>query len=499
MKPIRTELLIIGGGVVGAAIARALSRYQLQVALVEKEVDVAFGASKANSGIVHSGIHDRPGSLKAQLCVRGNQLFPQLVEELAVLYKKNGQLIVARNAEELPLLDELLAQGRTNGVTGIAWVNQEDLHKLEPNLAPSLCRGLLVEAAGIVVPFDLVQALMENAVANGVQLKLGRRVVKIEVVNDEFIVYTNHEPIIAKAVINAAGLGAGEVAALIGDDSIQIQPRQGEEYILDRQLEGLVLRTIFPLPTSTSKGILIIPTVEGNIMLAPTAHSVDFTTDRGTSLRGWQEVYQMAQVLVPGVPDNAVIASFAGVRASVPANDFIIGPSPVSPGFINVAGIDSPGLTAAPAIAEYVVALLKEAGRLGKEKRDFNPRRTVLRPSRLNLQAWNGLIRNEPAYGQLVCRCEQISAAEIKAAIKRGATTLDGIKLRTRAGMGRCQGGFCSPHLIMLLSSELGLPPWQITKNGPGSELLAGPLRGKTVANLEEGGHEEKCVDPESI
>ena len=366
MKPIRTELLIIGGGVVGAAIARAI-RYQLQVALVEKEVDVAFGASKANSGIVHSGIHDRQVVSRPN-SVCGNQLFPQLVEELAVLYKKNGQLIVARNAEELPLLEELLAQGRTNGVTGIAWVNQEDLHKLEPNLAPSLCRGLLVEAAGIVVPFDLVQALMENAVANGVQLKLGRRVVKIEVVNDEFIVYTNHEPIIAKTVINAAGLGAGEVAALIGDDSIQIQPRQGEEYILDRQLEGLVLRTIFPLPTSTSKGILIIPTVEGNIMLGPTAHSVDFTPDRGTSLRGWQEVYQIAQVLVPGVPDNAVIASFAGVRASVPANDFIIGPSPVSPGFINVAGIDSPGLTAAPAIAEYVVALLKEAGRLGKEK-----------------------------------------------------------------------------------------------------------------------------------
>ncbi len=481
------DVLVIGGGVVGAALLRELSRYELALLLVEKEADVSFGTSKANSGIVHSGLHDRPGTLKAHLSVRGCRLFPELAAELGFLYKQNGAVVVARSSEEMAGLEKLLENGRANGVKGLSLINREELRRLEPNLAPDLAGGLLAPSGGIVVPFDLVFALTENAVANGAKLMVGTEVLGIKEEKDGFLVRTNRRPLRAKVIVNAAGLHGGEVAAMIGDHSIQIYARKGEEYIFDRKLEGLVQRTIFPLPSKVSKGILVIPTVDGNIMIGPTAHRVE-DYDLSTSPAGWNEVYSEARKLVPALQAKDLITAFSGLRAVGPTGDFIIAPSAVSPRFINAAGIESPGLTAAPAIAEYIVELIKESGLRLRRKRDFNPFRPVVRLRELNPRGQADLMQKDPAYGQIVCRCEMVSAGEIRDAVRRGATTLDGVKLRTRSGMGRCQGGFCTPRLIRLLSAELGLPPEEISKNGPGSELLFGRLRG----GREEKTKEEK-------
>lgn len=472
------DILIIGAGVVGAAIARELSRYEIRILLVEKEVDVSFGTSKANSGIVHSGIHDHPGTLKARLCVRGNRLYPVLAEELNFLYKQNGAVIVARDKEELPALEELVKNGIVNGVTGITPLSREELLRIEPNLSPDLSAGVFIPSGGIVAPFDFVFALTENAVANGVKLSVGTEVERITMEGEGFLVQTNRGIIRAKYLVNAAGLYGAKVAGMIGDESVEIYPRKGEEYLLDRKNEGMVKSTVFPLPNRVSKGILVIPTVDGNIMLGPTAHRVGSFTDFGTSAEGWNEIYNVVRQLVPSIRPSDLITSFAGLRAGSNRDDFTIAPSPVSPKFINVVGIESPGLTAAPAIAEYVVELLKEAGVSFKMRVGFNPLRHVVRLRELSRLEQANLMRKDPAYANIVCRCELISEGEIRDAVRRGATTLDGVKLRTRSGMGRCQGGFCTPKIIRILSEELGLAPEEITKKGPGSPLLAGLSRG---------------------
>lgn len=478
MKSDQVDVLIIGAGVVGAALARELSRYQLRVLLVEKEVDVSFGTSKANSGIVHSGIHDHPGTIKARLCVQGNRLYPELAAELNVLYKQNGTLVVARDQSELPVLENLRNQGLANGLTEITFLKRDELLRLEPNLAPSLEGGLLIPSGGIVVPFDLVFALVENAIANGVQLSVSTTVRKIDFQRDFFIVHTNRGSIKAKYIVNAAGLHSATIARLIGDDSFNIYARKGEEYLLDRKLEGLVRRTIFPLPSAESKGILVIPTVEGNIMLGPTAHRIDTFSDLSTSASGWEEIYSYTSKLVTGIHPADLITSFSGLRAAGENGDFIIRPSHVSPRFVHAAGIESPGLTAAPAIALEIKEILEEAGLSLLPNRYFNPKRHITRFRQLNEAQQMALINEDPAYAKIVCRCETITEGEIRDAIKRGASTLDGIKLRTRSGMGRCQGGFCTPKILELLMEELGIGPELVSKNGPGSELIAGWLRG---------------------
>lgn len=473
----QVDVMIIGAGVVGAALARELSRYQLRVLLVEKEVDVSFGTSKANSGIVHSGIHDHPGTIKARLCVKGNRLYPELAAELNVLYKQNGTLVVARDQSELPVLENLRNQGLANGVGEITFLKRDELLRLEPNLAPSLVGGLLVPSGGIVVPFDLVFALVENAIANGVQLAVATRVEKIDIGTDQFVVYTNRGVAKAKYIVNAAGLYSAAVARMIGDESFNIYARKGEEYLLDRKLEGLVRRTIFPLPSPESKGILVIPTVEGNIMLGPTAHRVGSFSDLSTSASGWEEIFNYTSKLVPGLRPADLITSFSGLRAAEERGEFIIRSSHISPRFIHAAGIESPGLTAAPAIALEIKEILKEAGLELRQKRDFNPIRPLIRFRQLSEAEQAKLIGKDPTYARVVCRCETITEGEIRDAIRRGANTLDGVKLRTRSGMGRCQGGFCTPKILDLLVEELGINPESVSKNGPGSELLTGRLR----------------------
>lgn len=474
---IQTDVLIIGAGIIGAALARELARYQISAAVVEKEVDVSFGASKANSGIVHSGIHDRFGTLKAELCVKGNKLFPELAEELHFLYKNNGALIVAQQKVQLAELEELRKNGVANGISGIENLSPEDLLRLEPNLSPESAGGLLVPSGGIVVSFDMVFAMIENAVANGVRLFTGEEVLEINSVPNGFQVFTTKNKFETRYLVNAAGIHSAKVAGLIGDESFAIIPRKGEEYLMDRKLEGLVKRTIFPLPGPVSKGILVIPTVDGNLMIGPTAEDTDSFSDVSTSVEGWQNIYKQTKTILPSLNSSDLITSFAGLRAISDREDFIIEASPVSPRFLHAAGIKSPGLTAAPAIAKYLIDLLQESGLKLKIRKDFNPIRQIVRLREMSPDAKVKLFRKNPAYANIVCRCESISEGEIRDSIKRGATTLDGVKFRTRAGMGRCQGGFCAPKVIQILSEELGIEPERITKNGSGSELLTGKIR----------------------
>ena len=481
----RTEVLIIGGGIIGTAIARELAKYSSQVTLVEREVDLSFGTTKANSGIVHSGVHDRPGTLKARFCVRGNQLYPLVAAELDVLYKKNGALIVARNQEELADLDRLRKNGLTNGVPEVIQLTKEELLHLEPALSPELAGGLLVPSGGIVVPFDLAYALAENAQANGVRIAVQTEVTEIKDCGVEFLVETDQGRITSEYIINATGLSGAKVAEMIGDEPFKIRPRKGEEYLLDKKYEGLIKRTIFPLPTPVSKGVLVIPTVDGNIMLGPTAQQDVALDDLATSAVGWNRILQEVSTLFPGFKASDLISSFAGLRAVPDGDDFIIAPSKQSHRFINVAGIASPGLTAALGIAEYVVELLKESGLKLQPKRDFNPHRRQIRLRNLGVEERAQIIKEDARYASIICRCELVSEGEIREAIKRGATTVDGIKLRTRAGMGRCQGGFCTPKIIQILSEELQITPGEVSKKGPGSSLLVGQLRQACMGERE--------------
>lgn len=510
-----TDVLIIGGGVTGTALARELSKYAVSVMLLEKEVDLAFGTSKANSGIVHSGIHDRPGSLKARLCVEGNRMYPLMAQELDFLYRNNGAVVVARQEDEIPALKRLMEQGQQNGVTGVRLIGRDALLALEPHLAPDMAGALVMPSGGIVIPFDLVYALAENAAANGVEIVLRAQVTAIKEEDGAFTVQVTHSTgqtvqttvqkaqtfqmtvqsaqafqmtVRAKYIVNAAGLHAGKVAGLIGDDAINIHPRKGEEYLLDRRLAGFIRHTVFPLPTPVSKGILIIPTVEGNIMLGPTAYATDSFDDCGTTAAGWREVFDYVRQLAPELKASDLITSFAGLRAASSQGDFIIGPSAVSQRFIHAAGMESPGLTAAPAAARLICEHLQEAGLSMKPKSRFNPIRKVIRLRDLSAPEQAHLMQQDAAYSKIVCRCEYVSEGEIRDAIHRGATTLDGVKLRTRSGMGRCQGGFCTPKIIGILSRELGVPPERITKRGQESPLLAGRLRGAAAAE-EDGAH----------
>jgi glycerol-3-phosphate dehydrogenase len=393
--------------------------------------------------------------------------------------------VVARHEAELPYLEDLLRQGLANGLTGMEMLGREAAHQLEPHLAPEIAGGLLAPSGGIVVPFDLVYGLVENALANGVQLMLGTTVQQIAATAKDFAVQTNRGLLKTRYVVNAAGLSAAKIAAMIGDESFTIYGRKGEEYLLDRKLEGLVRRTIFPLPTPESKGILVIPTVEGNIMLGPTAYRTGVCSDLATSAAGWEEIYHFTLGLVPELNAADLITSFTGVRAVGDTGDFIITPSKVAPRLIHAAGIESPGLTAAPAIAKYIVGLLKDAGLELTTNRSFNPVRPIIRLRELTRDQQAKLAQERSAYGNIVCRCETISEGEIRDAIRRGANTLDGVKLRTRSGMGRCQGGFCTPVIMKLLMEELKLQPEEITKNRPGSWYFTGMLRPKKEADQD--------------
>ncbi len=468
------DVLIVGAGVVGCAVARELSRYALDVAVLEREEDVGAGTSKANSAIIHAGFDAEPGTLKARFNVEGCARMGQLARELDVPFRRNGSLVVALSQEDLPKLEALKARGEKNDVPGLRILSGEEARKMEPALADGIAAALYAPTAGIVCPFELTQAMAENACENGVTFHLNTRVERIEAIDGGYRVHSDRGTFDARAIVNCAGLYSDVLHNQLCGDKLRIVPRRGEYMLLDRKAGALVDKTIFQCPSRLGKGVLVTPTVHGNLMIGPTAEDIDDREATCTTAEGLAKAASTASLSVPNLPLRQVITSFAGLRAHLDGSmhDFCIGQP--HPGYFEAAGIESPGLTAAPAIGAYLSREI--ATHLNAEiKPDFVATRRVVRPREMDFASRQALIRENPAYGNIICRCEQVSEGEILDAIRRplGARSLDGVKRRTRAGMGRCQAGFCSARVMDILRRELG-ENFEITKCGPGSAMTVG-------------------------
>ncbi len=463
------DYVIVGAGVTGCWIAYELSRYTASVCIIDRHSDCGEGTSKANSAIVHAGYDPHPQSLMAALNVRGNEIIRECHERMDIPFRQTGSLVVAFDDEGLEKIGELYARGVFNGVPGLKILGREETLSIEKNLSPAVKGALLAPTGGICSPFDLTLAPLEIAVKNGAVFMRETELAAVERKNGYFVLNGSIE---ARFVINAAGVDCAEVASLFGDDSITIHPRRGEYSLLDNEVGSLVSHTIFQPPTKAGKGILVTPTVDGNILVGPNAVDVDDRYDTRTTAEGQQEVFRGARLSVPSLSEKSVITSFAGVRAVSDKDDFIIGFSKVD-GLLNVAGICSPGLTAAPATAEYVVSLLEKKGLLGKKKKDFCDSRKTVRFMKLSDEEKLRALKKNPLYGRIICRCESVTEGEIVDSIRGecGAVSLDGVKRRVRAGMGRCQGGFCSPRVMEILSRERGIAFTDVTKAGGKSWL----------------------------
>lgn len=462
------DVIIIGAGVSGCAVARELSRYQLDICVVEKESDICEGTSKANSGIVHGGFDAETGSLKAKLNVLGNQMMEEMSRKLDFEFRRNGSMVVCWSEKEKTVLEELLERGIKNGVPGMEILDRRQALELEPNLADEVYAVLYVPTGGIVCPFGMNIAYAENAALNGVEFRLGTQVQSIEKMKGGYRVQTDQGTLETKYLINAAGVYADVFHNMVSEKKIHIMPRRGDYCLLDKTAGGLVSHTIFQLPSEKGKGILVTPTIHGNLMLGPTAIDIEDKEATATTAQGLNEVMEKCVKSVKNIPMRQVITSFAGLRAHEDNGDFIIEEVEDAKGFIDVAGIESPGLSSAPAIGLYVRDILEGMTEL-KEKDNFvETRKGIVRFKELSKEEQNRLIKENPSYGQIVCRCEEITEGEILDAIHRplGATTLDGIKRRTRAGMGRCQAGFCTPKTMEILSKELQMELKDIRKTG---------------------------------
>lgn len=470
------DIMIIGGGVSGAACARELSRYKVKICVIEKEEDVCCGTSKANSAIVHGGYDAATGSLKAKLNVRGNEKMGQLAEELDFPFRRTGSLVICLNQDELPKLQELYERGVDNGVRDLCILNREETLKMEPNLTDQVYAALYAPTAGIVCPFGLNIALAENAYTNGVEFKFDTEVKEVRKLNEGYELHTTQGIFQTRYVVNAAGIYADRLHNMVSKKKIKITPRRGEYCLLDKEAGDYVSRTIFSLPGKLGKGILVTPTVHGNLLIGPTAMDVEDREGTNTTAEGLKQVIEKAGMSVKELPARQVITSFAGLRAHEEHDDFIIEEVEDAKGFIDCAGIESPGIASCPAIGEMVAELLRDKMKL-EEKEDFIPtRKGILNPNTLSKEERNVLIRHNPAYGNMICRCEMITEGEIVDAISRplGAKSLDGVKRRTRAGMGRCQSGFCMPRTMEILARELNQSMPTITKSGGQSQVLAG-------------------------
>lgn len=473
------DVVIIGAGVVGAMTARELTRYRFSVCLLEAQNDVAMGASRANSGIVHAGFDCIPGSEKARLNLAGSRMMEQIAAELGVPYRKNGSLVIGFRDEDRVALEELKRRGEKNGLTDLKILDATDVHTLEANLSPDVTCALHAPSGAIVSPYALTIAAVGNAMDNGAVLKTCFSVSAIEKQGEDYIIRSEKgETVSAHAVINCAGICSGEIARMIGDTSFTVAPRLGEYLLLDRRCGNTVSHTIFTTPTKMGKGILVSPTADGNLILGPTAVNVGDPTVTPTTAEGLAKISDMAKRMVDGIDLRAIITSFAGLRAVGSTGDFIL-TSPMH-GFLHCAGIESPGLSAAPAIALEVVNALIGMGMKLEHNPDFNPiRPSIHRFAHLSEEEKNREIARDPSYGRIVCRCESVTEGEIREALSRNPkpTDLDGIKRRTRAGMGRCQGGFCAPSVMLLIAEALGIPVEQVTKFGGCSCMAVGQTK----------------------
>lgn len=472
------DAAIIGAGVVGGMIARTLSAYDLKVCILEKENDVAMGATKANSAIVHAGFDAKEGTLKARLNVQGSKMMKQVTEELGVKYKNNGSLVIGFDNDDRATIEELLKRGNKNGVEGLRILEKEELKKIEPNISDNVICALYAPTGAIVCPYELTIAAIGNAMDNGVILKTNFEVCDIKESDGVYEVSSKEESVKTKYIINAAGVYSDVIARMIGDNSFKITPRKGEYILLDKECGELVHTTVFRTPSKMGKGILVSPTVDGNLLTGPTSVDIDDKEDISTTPDGFAKIIKEANENVDGIPYNKTITSFCGLRATGDTGDFII--NSFECGFINVAGIESPGLSASPAIALMVKDILAEQGVVLKEKENYNPIRKPMHKFRnATIEEKNEIIKKDKTFGRIICRCEGVTEGEILEAIRTNPrpSDLDGVKRRTRAQMGRCQGGFCSPYIINLLAKELNVPCEKITKSGGESILITGKTK----------------------
>ena len=471
------DVIIIGAGVSGAACAREISKFDLKTAVLEAAEDVCCGTSKANSAIIHAGYDAKEGSLMAKLNVEGNAMMDELSRDLDIPFRRNGSLVVCIDEGSRDKLSELYERGVKNGVKGLRIIEREELHKMEPALADAAVAALYAPSAGIVCPFILNIAMAENANENGVEFFFNTPVSDIEKTEAGYrLTSADGRTFETKVVINAAGVYADKFHNMFSSDKIEIIPRRGDYILMDKEAGNLVSRTIFPLPGPMGKGILVAPTVHGNLFAGPTSIDTDDKEDCSTTQDGLDKVTEGAGLYVKNVPLKQAITSFCGNRAHWAGHEFIIGELPEAPGFIDCAAIESPGLTSSPAIGKMVAGIVEDILHPEKKENWNGKRKGILDPSKLSLEERNALIKEHPEYGRVVCRCEGVTEGEILDAIHRplGAATMDGLKRRVRAGAGRCQAGFCTPRQMEILSRELEIPMEEVTKRGKGSYIVKG-------------------------
>ena len=473
------DVVIIGAGVVGCSIARELSRYDLQIQVLERASDVCEGTSKANSGIVHAGFDAHPGTLKAKMNVAGNEKMEALSRELDFPFRRNGSLVLCFAEKDRDKLEKLLEQGIANGVKELRIIEKEELRQMEPDISREAVAALYAPTGGIVCPFGLTIAMAENAAVNGVEFKLETQVFSVKRKENHYLVTTSRGEVECLAVVNAAGVYADTFHNMVSGRKLHIIPRKGEYCLLDKKVGNYVHSTIFQLPTVYGKGVLVTPTVHGNLLIGPTAMDIEDKEAVSTTGEGIADVQKRAALSVEKLPTKQIITSFAGLRAHEEGGDFVLGEPEDAPGFFDAAGIESPGLTCAPALGEYLAGLVAERFKAEKKENFVAARKGIPNMALASEEERRKLIAENPAFADVVCRCELVTEGEILAAIHRpvGATTLDGVKRRTRAGMGRCQAGFCSPRTVELLARELNRDMAEITKNEKGSEFLTGYIK----------------------
>lgn len=479
------DVCVIGAGVVGMNIARELSRYDLKICVLEKDYDVSCGCSKANSGIVHGGYSDEPGTLKAKLCVAGNRMYAALDKELNFGYRQTGSVVLAFDDEDLPRLQALLEQGQKNGVEGLEVISGDAVRAIEPHVSPEVKGALRCRHSGVTSPYEFVIALAENAIANGVDIRLEQQVTAIEKTADHFAVHTAAGLTVeARYVINAAGVYSDAIARMVGIDEYEITPRRGQYIIFDKEENYLANTVIFQVPTKLGKGILVTTTFHGNLMIGPNAEEIDDKDDVGTDEKTLNFILQTARKSVPAIQMKKALKSFAGNRPVSNQKDWVIEESPKVKHFINLIGIDSPGLTSSPAIAKEVVGILANAGLSLAANKAFNPyRKPIIVPKD---EAFAGDLNATDPTQHIICRCEKVTEAEIIDSLHRGirVQSLSAVLRRTRAGMGRCQGAFCGPRVKAVVAKELGITPDEVLdRSGASSQLIKRTSR-KDLLNL---------------
>lgn len=473
------DCIIIGAGVTGTCIARELSRYEFKTCVLEKGDDVAFGTSKGNSGVIHSGFDAKPKTLMAELNVQGNELLWKLAEDLDFPVKKNGALVVCTLEDERYKLDELLSQSQKNGVPGVRILEKDEVLAMEPNLTEKTVAALYAPTGGVICPFNLAIAMGENANTNGVKFQFETEVIEIIKESNAYLIKTNQGDFKTRCVVNAAGVYADLFHNMVSENKIHITARKGEYLLFDKELGSVFTTSVFPLPGKMGKGVLTAPTIHGNLYVGPSANDVEDKESLNTTAEVLDDLIEKAManhLMRKPLPMNKIITSFSGLRAHEDRHDFIVEEVPDAPNFFDAAGIESPGLTSAPAIGVRIAKLISEKFNLSEKKNFISKRMGIPHLESMTLDEQQALIKKDPSFGHILCRCEMITEGAVISAINRpiGARSLDAVKRRTRAGMGRCQGGFCTPRIMEILSKELQIEMTEITKKGGSSKMLFG-------------------------